>query len=683
VRPEVLFALALATASVAVHSAEPPPATEEPIELETVTVRANPLGRTSDELIQPHDVLSGDVLVDKRRPTIGETLEFEPGVATSDFGAGAGRPVIRGQAGPRVQVLENGLGSLDVSDVSPDHAVTVSPAQATQIEVIKGPATLLFGSGASGGVVNIANHRLPSEAVDGVHANFEGFYGTNANERSGAAEINAGFGRHVLHGDFGARKMGDYDIPGNASVDGSGSEGALANSRNESRAGAMSYGYIADEASIAGAISRFTSNYGLPNEETAFIDMRQTRYDLQGILLQPFAGFESLKLRGAYNDYTHTEFEDVGIPGTVFLNRQQQQRLEGVHAPVGKWRGVVGVQHGFRAFEGIGEEAFVPSTDTRDLGVFIVEERPFRGGRFEAGARLERDTNRPADLPSRDFTLASFSAGSTFDLGEDYHAKLNVTRAQRAPVPQELYAFGPHVATGTFERGSVDADRETANNFEIGFDHHGDRLAWEASVFYERFQDYLYLASNDVGLDADGAGTADSDGIADRVDEAGVFDPQGEFLLVDYRQGSARFYGFEAEASYVVLNGPTRLAVNAFGDLVRGSLAGGSNLPRIEPARVGLGIEGSAGPLRGEVHFVRVQAQDRIAPLETRTDGYNMLSVDLRYHFHLDAANAYHSQVFVMGRNLLDEEARRATSFIKDVAPLPGRSIVIGVRLEI
>lgn len=656
------------------------------VELDTVTVRANPLGKTADELVQPTTVLSGAELDRKRAATIGETLENEPGISTTDFGPGAGRPVIRGQAGPRVDILENGIGSLDVSDVSPDHAVGIDTAHARQIEVLKGPATLLYGSRASGGIVNVINDRLPVDVTDGLHGSLDAEYGSNGDSRNGTTEIGYGIGHSQFHLDASARKSEEYDIPGSANVDGSGSQGYLANSRSQAQSGALSYGYIDGGNSLSFAVSTFNTVYGLPAEETAFIDLDQTRYDAQGILNKPLPGIDSIKIRGAYNSYTHIEFEGPGEPGTQFFNKQNDERIEVVHAPILGWRGVFGVQHDFRRFAGVGEEGFVPPTHTLQLGAFLIEERPWAYGKLEAGVRVERDTNKPeegADLPNRNFTPVSASFGSIFNLAKDYHLKLYYSHAQRSPVPEELYSFGPHGATATFERGLNDAKIETANNFEIGLDHHDQRLSWEGNVYYNSIHNYLYLAENDQGLNADGTGTPNADGIADRVDEQGNFDPDSEIRLVNYLQANTRFYGIEGQASYLLIQSPYSLSLRGFGDKVIGELNNGSKLPRVTPARFGLGVDGKYRHYSLSVDYTRVFKQDDIASLETETGGYNMLGFTAAYGFRLSEKALSDSEVYIRGRNLLDDDARRATSFIKDVAPLPGASVFLGFRLAI
>lgn len=670
----------------ALADGEPEDADASAAPIEEIVVTSSPLGRTADELVQPVEVLSGAELDRLRRGTLGETLEQQPGVASTDFGAGAGRPVIRGLAGPRVEMLENGMSAMDVSDLSPDHAVAISPAQARQVEIIKGPATLLYGNSASGGVVNVDNGRLPTRRIDGLHGAFDGYYGSSGDEGSLSGEANYGSGPHLLHLDLGWREAQDYDIHGAAGVDGSGSRERLANSQLRAKSGATSYSHISDDGDVYGVSgSRFETTYGLPVEDEAFIDMRQSRVDAQALLRQPFTGFESLKFRLGGSDYQHTEFEAPQVPGTVFKNEQYQGRVEAVHAPLAGFRGVVGVQLNWRDFSALGDEAYVPSVVSRQYGLFFLEEKPHRLGKLEFGARIERDTTRPqGNRADRGFTPLSVSLGSSFDIGEASHLKLYATRNERSPVAEELYAYGPHGATATFERGNPDAGKEVASNIELGFDHHDGRWTFNGSVYYNRIRNYLYLAEVDAGLSADGSGLAQSDGAADRVDADGTFAADGEMLLVDYRQANARLYGVEAELNYALLvDGPLTLDARLFGDTVRAELAHGGNLPRIPPLRYGLGVDGSYRRYSGALSLTRVEQQSDIATLETRTDGYTLLNADLGYRLFASDDGERSASVYLRGSNLLDAELRRATSFIKDAVPAPGRAVFAGLRFTL
>ncbi|MFT4046052.1 MAG: TonB-dependent receptor [Solimonas sp.] len=651
-----------------------------------IIVTANPLGRTSDDLVQPTTVLTGDDLDRVRRGTLGETLQSQPGVSTTDFGAGAGRPVIRGLAGPRVEMLENGLSAMDVSDLSPDHNVTIAPAQARQIEVLKGPATLLYGNSAAGGVVNVDNGRLPTRVEDGLHGALDTYYGTNGDEGSFSGEANYGDGPHMLHLDYGFREAEDYDIPGYAAVDGTGSHDTLDNSQLRAQSGGASYSYIDGNGDVFGlGANRFVTNYGLPVEESAFILMHQTRLDTQIILNKPVGWLDSLKFRGGTSNYDHTEFEAKGEAGTIFHNQQYQGRIEAVHVPLAGFRGVFGAQFNWRDFSAVGEEAYVPPVYSRQAGLFFIEEKPYNLGKLEFGARVERDTNTPGGgYADRDYTPFSASLGSSFNVGDASHLKLYATHAERSPVPEELYAFGPHGATETFERGDLDAKKEVSNNIELGFDHHQQRWTFNASVYYNQINHYLYLSEVDEGLNADGTGTASADGVADRVDEDGTFDADSDILLVDYRQNDAKLYGFEAEVHYALLHdGPFKLDSRLFSDYVRARLDNGENIPRMPPLRVGVGLDGSWQRFAGGVSYTRANRQDDTAALETQTAGYNLLDADFSYRFYVADGGDRGASVYLRGSNLLDDDIRRSTSFVKDEVLAPGRSVYVGVRMAL
>lgn len=664
-----------------VAAPEPPPAVD-PAEVETIVITSDPFARTADQLVQPSEILAGEELERRRGATLGETLEHELGVSSTDFGRGAGRPVIRGQSGPRVLMLENGIGSMDASDVSADHDVGIDPAHAEQIEILKGPATLLYGSNASAGVVNVVDGRLPGAVSEGLTSQLRGSLGSNADERSAAAKIGFGFGGIQLRADAAWLDADDYDIHGNSAVDGSGRHGRLPNSAVEKKSGSLSAARIGDRGSIAASWGRYRTTYGLPIEESAFIDLEQDRVDLEARLLEPISGWESIRLRAAHGDYEHTEFEAPGEPGTRFFNDQTEMRVEAVHAPFAGMRGVLGVQRRDRAFRAIGEEAFVPSTDTRGLGVFLIERAPTAFGSLELGLRMDQDHSDPHDRALRDrrFAPVSVSLGALFELNAHYHLKLYATHAERSPVSEELYSYGPHLATGSFERGNADFGLERARNLELALDRHGDALSWRVNVYTQHIADYLYQQEVDAGLDADGGGMAAADGVADRVDEEGRFDPAGELLLLDYRAADARFWGTEGELSCDWRAGDTQWRARVFGDLARGRIDGGGNLPRITPARLGAGLHAHHGPWSGSLDFTRVHEQDRIASLETATDGYSLLAADLDYSIPLRRGLVL---LFLRGRNLLDEEARRHTSFIKDFAPLPGASVVAGLEWRI
>lgn len=700
---------------------------EDDTAVPTIVVEASPFKRSSEELVQPVDVLSGEALERRRNGTIGDVLADRPGVSNASFGPGVGRPVIRGQGGPRVQILDNGIGTMDASSISADHAVSVDPQNAEQIEIIKGPATLIYGGGASAGLVNVVDDRLPDAVTPGLRVGGNFSYGSNADEKTRSAKLRYGVGPWQFGTQYSLRSAGDFSVPGFATRQHEESEhdhgddehdhgheeadsfNILDNSSLRTESYGASTAFVGSRGMLGAAVTRFETNYGVPghahaheheheegeqeeeaghSHEGVRIDLEQTRVDLRGKLYAPMRGFEALEARIGVNDYRHKEIEQSGAIGTQFDVTEVEARVQLSHEPIAAWKGVTGLQLSDRDFEAVGAEAFVPPTKTRGVGLFVVEQRPFgTGHQLELGGRVDRleheidgVSNAPFAQRDQGFTTYSLSAGSAFALGEHLHLRLNAQRAQRAPSTEELYAYGPHLATSSFERGDQSLDPETANNIEITLGRDSGRFTWEGSVYYNRINDYVYLQEIDSGLDADGSGTASSDGVADRVDESGQFDAEGELLLVDHRQRNAEFYGAEIQAGYKLLaSGPIRLNLRTFGDVVRGEFARGGDLPRITPARAGIGADARIGALTGDISYQRTVRQERTAALETDTPGYDLLSADLGYVLKLGGAQA---TFYVRGRNLLDEKIRLSTSFLKDVAPLPGRSIFTGLRID-
>lgn len=689
VRP---LALALAAAAFPWLPAQ---AEDTPVLLDKVTVEATPFKRDADELVQPVDVLQGRELERKRRPTLGETLEGELGVSTSDFGPGVGRPIIRGQGGPRVLVLDNGLSTMDAASVSNDHAVTLDPQHATQVEIIKGPATLIYGSSASAGVINVVDERLPETVTPGFGGEAGLTYGENAHEINSHVDLDYGLGKTQLHADFAQRDTGRFSIPGNSALDGSGEQGRIPNSAVESQSGDVSLTRVGERGFLGGSVSFFKTQYGIPAEEEAYIDLDQLRFDMKGRLDRPLPGFESLRLRFGATDYKHTEFEAPGEPGTRFKNKEQELRLEAQHRPVNGLHGVIGLQVTNRDFEAVGDEAFIPPVNTRQIGLFAVEELRYGWGRLEAGLRVEQvehDPKASTGLPTRSETPISASIGGLYLLSPEYHLRASLSRSERAPSAEEYFAFGPHLATATFERGSLGLGKETVNSVEISIDKHKGRFTWRANAYYEDIQDYVSLTNADCNADAGDAASCAPDGTADLVTADGTFiadptnpplngegEPEEALQLVDYRQQDARFTGVEGEAAYKLLTGRTKLSTRVFGDLVRAELDGGGNLPRITPPRYGIGLDASQAETRFNLSYTRVARQDRVAALETETAGYDLLAADLSQGFTVANSEA---TVFLRGRNLLDEEARRHTSFLKEVYPIAGRSVFVGVNVK-
>lgn len=635
---------------------------------EEVVVTSSALRENPLEVAQPTTVLGGDELRRQIAGSLGETLSSELGVSSTYFGPSASRPVIRGLAGDRVQVLQDGLAALDVSSLSQDHAVTLESVVSQQIEIIKGPAALLYGSGASGGLVNVVSTRVPTEVPEKVITGAAEVRGDTASEeRTGALSIDGGAGNFAFHADYFDRETDDVEIPGFTQSDAlrrqlieAGEQpdnvrGHIPNTAGEASGGAIGGSYIGQNGLGGLSYSRYETSYGIPGEEEAFIDMKQDRLDgkaeldLEGVI-------NKLRLTGAYNDYTHTEFEAPGEPGTVFNQDAYELRFTADHELGSGWRGTTGLQYVNVDFEAIGEEAFVPSSKTKTLSLFAFEERHFDDFTVELGARAEQQKIdvEAEELPNYDQTAISLSAGGVWDFAEDHALALNLTRTQRNPQAAELYANGPHIAAQRFEVGDANLDQETSVTADLSLRHTGDGINWTLSAYYNDYTDYIY--ANPTG------------------------EIEDDLPVYAYLQHGAKFHGFEAELNVPLIDDDNRhLGLRLASDYVRGKLDNGEDLPQIPPLRFGAGVHYDQGAWHIGAQAFYYDKQDKLATNELPTDSFTLAEVDASYRVPVGSTSVF---LFLRGTNLLDEDARQHASPLKDIAPLAGRSWHIGARAE-
>lgn len=626
-------------------------------------VYVTPLYSDEASVVQPASVLRGEDLRRRQALSLGDTLDRELGVHSGGMGPGASRPVIRGHDGPRVRVLDNGLGTMDVSTISPDHQFAVETLGATQAEILRGPATLIHGGGAIGGLVNVVTKRIPIERMVGFAGAAEVRLGGAAREYTGLLDLNGGTGGLAWHVDAFSRNAGDYKGP----------RGRVANSFVEARGANLGASLIGERGRIGLGVLMLDSFYGVPGGELARIDLDQQRYELEGELRDPLPGFSRLRARLGRTDYRHDEIEQTGEVATRFRNKGGEGRLELTHRPAGPFTGVLGFSGYARSFSALGEESFLQPVRSRGNALFLVEEARAGNWRFELGGRLERERHRPdaaSGLPGRSFSPTTWSGGASWSFLPGYSAVVTLTRAQRAPAIEELYANGPHHATGTFEVGDNTLRTESSRNLDFSLRKTAGAWRWKAGVYASRFRNYVFGQFQDV----DGNGVFEPD--LDRVDDTGAFDPAGEFLLLHYRQAAARFRGLEAELAWRP-DGPW--GVRLFADTARGRLDGIGNVPRMAPSRLGLDATYRAGPWGAFASLLRVMRQERIATSqETATPGYTRLDAGFQYRIGHGGQAA--TTLFVQANNLLGQNMRVHTSFLKDAAPLPGRSLTAGLR---
>jgi len=646
------------------------PAQEETLAPVVVTSQPFP-DRTELELTQPATVLRGDNLRRNQTTNLGDTLDTELGVQSSGFAAGSGRPIIRGLDGARVQVLNNGLGVSDVSTISPDHQVTADPFSAQQIEVLRGPATVLYG-GAVGGVVNVVSNAIPSRRVEGLKGLGEFVTQTVNNEVGGRARVDGGNGPFQFALGGFIRNTSDYDIPGPAvQGDPFSPRGTLPNSFTRSSFGSGGVSYVGERGYLGVNANVLNSRYGLPGPERATIDLDQSRYEMAGALDDPLPGLRDGLVRFAYNDYRHNEVEPSGEVATTFRNKAYEGRVQTRHRPLAGFDGVLGVQYLYRDFSAIGEESFIQPVNQQATGVFLVEQYDLTDRwRLDLGTRLDivefKPNSEPTDVRGRSFSPFSVSGGALWKFADGYNAALTLSRNQRAPQIEELYPFGPHPATATFDVGDERLKTETANNIDLTFRKISGPWQWSGTAYYTYFQDYIF-----------GAFVPGPDGLPVRVNAEGEVDPDGEFRLQKFTQAnSAKFKGLEGQLSYRPI---TPLVLRVFGDVTHATI-GSENAPRIGPGRLGFDANFKQGPWGAYLLMLGVSRQTRTAPLETETPGYVRLDAEVSYTLSPGAFGPV--TLYVAGRNLLDQDIRFATSYTKAFAPQPGRSFLVGLRAQ-
>lgn len=707
-------------------------------DLPTIVVTADPRGnRVADELVQPVSVLAGDALDLRRAGSLGEVLDGLPGVANADFGPGVGRPVIRGLQGSRVQVLEDGLRTADIAGEGADHAIAIDPAHAKQIEVFRGPATLLFGSGAAGGVVNVRTDRFNPVVGDafGVRGAFS--YGENGSDRQGRLGVEAPLSdRFVLRADGSMRRTNDFSIDGFQQLEQTeGNRNRLRNSDVETDSYSVTGLFRGERGYLGLSYSAWDTDYGIPeNFDARPVDMggqedeferiaaEYDRFDLRGEFSDPLPGFTLLRLKMAYTEFEQQEIEfefertpeggelDEKAVEAAFSNDEIDARVELVHQPIGNLSGVVGLQYRDRDFSADlpeEEDAFfyVRPNTTRSVALFALEELPMGFGRIEFGARVERERSDPDDvigaeiagvtgpdgefiplpeqLSSRTFHPVSLSLGTLVDLDDRRHLRAGLTWSQRAPSPEQLYAFGRHAAAGTFEIGDPRLNTENYLNFEAGIDRHVGALRYDFTAFYNRVDDFIYLMSDDDGAGnpvfvndiGNRAGEGATVGCA--PDDGGLCRVRNQ--LVFNEQADAEFYGAEFEAEFDLVTGPVPVVARLSGDYVRGKLRDGGNLPRITPARLGIGFDTTWRQLDLRVDYRRVFTQNDTGVAEDSTSGFDLVSFDLLWR----PAALQGARLFLQGRNLLDEDGRLHQSFFRDEAPIIGRAFMGGIRFDL
>jgi iron complex outermembrane receptor protein len=671
-----------------------------------------PIHKKATETALPVTVLTGEELRRLTASTLGETLGDKPGISNSSFGPGVGRPVIRGQSGPRTVNLSNGIAAADVSSLSPDHAVSIEPMLAESVEILRGPATLLYGGGAIGGVINTRDNRIPSDRIDGIQGAVEYRYDDAPEMNTGVLKLEGGTGDFAFHLSGTFRDFDDLSIPGLAideeavemqeellggehgeehdedheEEEFENSDGFIANTDGDSDVFTIGGSYHFGERNFVGfAYNSFETNYGIPpgahgheeehddegeehegedheeaEEEIIRIDLKQQRYDTQFHMHDLVPGLiDTARAFLTYTDYEHVELEGAEI-GTQFSRETYEGRLELVRE--GANHGVLGLQWRADEFEAVGEEAYVPKTDSSDWGVFYVQDFHTDTWQFEFGGRADYVERDPATGFEEDFTSFSLSGSGLYNIDSNWSLGVSLSRAERAPSTEELFSnlnnseeqLVTHAATGIVEIGDPNLDTEVSLNADLSLTYVSERSFAELSVFYNTFDDYIFLLN--------GGG---------EVDETPVY---------AYKQDDAEFYGVEFESSFdlaAVAGGNVSLGV--FGDMVIGEFDSAGDVPRLPTMRIGSELSWRSDTLGVYLKVLNASDQDNPGDFETETDGYTRWDAGIDYSVLFSGKTELFA--FLKLKNITDEEIRLSTSFLRNFAPQAGESVEAGVRL--
>ncbi len=672
-RKKILLAISAIFTNCITFNATSTYAEEANIDLNPVAVTGNPLGVGSDELVVPVSVLNGRELSLRRESTLGETLNGIPGVTATQFGPNASRPVIRGLDAERVRIMQNGVGILDASSLSFDHAVGVDPLIIEQIDVVRGPAALLYGGSAMGGVVNAIDHRIPTESLEGIIGRAEARFGGANDQRNGAAVIDIGNGQFAMHIDAFKRKTNDLNIPGYAvsrrksETDGTPREnnGRLVNSDAESDGGALGASLTFDNGYIGASFSTLDNNYGVVAEEDVRIDMKSDRWDLASEFTDLGTMIHRVKFRVAHTDYEHSELEGSEV-GTTFKNRGLEGTFEAGHAPIAGLNGVIGYQFSNTNFEALGEEAFVPNVNTQNKAIYLYEELPLGGNekaphKITFGGRLghtqvdSKDSANFGPGQNNSFNPNSFALGGLYSINNNWSLTGNLSHNERAPAYFELYADGAHVATGQFEVGDSNLSKERSNGIDAQIRWKDAKNSFSLGAYYTRFSNFIGLFNSGRDIQV----------------EPGEFLPEAEFIAVP-----ATFKGIEAEGKF---NLTSNLDWTVRGDYVHAKDRRNNDyLPRISPLRLGTGLQYQQNGFSARFDVLHAFAQNNTADNELKTDSYTNLSALVAYKLPIK----FHMEVFAKANNLLNEEIREHASFLKDISPSGERSLLIGARAD-
>ena len=692
--------------------------------IEVIDVHATPMHLSVMESATPVSVLSGETLRRQQAATLGDTLEKLPGVQSNFHGNVASTPIIRGLSGPRVLITQNGLDVSDVSRVGPDHAVASEASTAKQIEVLRGPATLFFGSGAIGGVVNVVDQRVPTSTE--TRGEFVLETQTVNDQKLGTFNVTTGVDNIAFYADGFYRDSNDYETPVAPDIDDPDGAHVVENSNEESNGFTLGTSYLFDQGYVGVAVERFEREYGVPGhshggDTSVFADLEQTKYQLLGEYNFTNDFLQSVHFRAGYTDYEHAEVEG-GLVGTTFSNETEELRVDLLHKPMAGWRGGISLHYKGSDVFAQGEEAFTPPSEMEMFAVALMEERHFGDFLVQLGARAESVTLDASSvlLPELDahehddehdhdehahdehehegsefvrqfavdqeITPISLSAGVVYTINESYNVGVSLSRSERAPSASELLSFGPHIGTRTYEIGALfdlseegefvlsqtAIDLETANNIDLTFRKTQGDVGFVFNAFYNQVDNYYF--QEETGLFAESGHDHDHGEEGHGEEEHSEDEHSDELPVYLFGSADAILHGFELQVAWQTTD---NLKLDFFADYVKARLKDGGALPRTSPMRVGSHVAYTLDNIRADLDITHFAKQDDISTFETETDGYTLVDASITYDIPLGDIDL---SVYLSGENLTDEEARVHTSFLKDIAPRPGRNFAFGVR---
>jgi len=716
--------------------------------IEVIDVVATPIHMSTMESASPVSVLAGETLRRQQAATLGDSLEKVTGVHTNFHANVASTPIIRGLSGPRVMIAQNGLDVSDVSRVGPDHSVASEASTAQQIEVLRGPATLFYGSGAVGGVVNVVDSRVPTDST----TRGEWLLESNSVNDGKLASFNAtsGTDSFAFYADGYWRESSDYEVPVEPELEeehdehqDESHEKVVKNSAEESNGFTLGASYLFDDGYLGFSVEQFNREYGIPGhthgdeggsaheEARVYADLEQTRMQVLGEMNVGGDWLDKINLRAGFTDYEHAEIES-GITGTIFENETSEVKLDLLHSPIAHWRGGISLHYKNSKVAAQGAEAFTPPSEEQSIALAFMEEKHFGDVLVQLGARIEHVTLEASDvlLPTleahahedeheeegdahdhdhahgqeeatnttrvfavdHEFNPITLSAGLVWDFTPGYNVGISVSRSERAPSASELLSFGPHIGTRSYEVGALFAlhqegeethigltelsiDVETANNIDLTLRKTQGDVGFVFNAFYNKVDNYYYQIS--TGLFAEDGHDHDhghDHGHADENADDSHDEHSGELPVYIFQTDDVVLHGFEAQIAWQVTD---EFKTTVFADHVRAKLQDGGDLPRTPPLRFGTQFTYQNEQLSAHLDVTRYEKQDKIATGETATDGYTLVDASISYDlpmFDQDIA------LYLKGNNLTDTEARVHSSFLKNIAPRPGRNIAVGIK---